>query len=212
MTMDADIEKGLESVLLGPKADPAVAHEVRPPARSARRAALALSATAVAFSFVCGATARRALRNMENDELTIWLVLALSFLLGALLLRMCAAVCELVWLERTWHNVPVALRKVGPVDRVGTFMLVGFSLVPGVAWFWKLGLVAGIVDGFEHIRAETPFRAPIPRRLGLAAVIVGWIPGLNVYLAPFMWEVFATRVDAACQEILALRAGGDRPG
>ena len=37
----------------------------------------------------------------------------------------------------------------------------------------------------------------------MAAVIVAWVPGLNVYVAPFLWEMFATRIDRAVSEILA---------
>jgi hypothetical protein len=36
----------------------------------------------------------------------------------------------------------------------------------------------------------------------MAAVIVAWVPGLNVYLAPFLWEMFATRTDRAVTELL----------
>lgn len=131
----------------------------------------------------------------------MWATGALSLLLVALLLRMVAAICELMWLERTWTNIPEETRKVGPIENVSSVMLIGISFVPGVAWLWKLGLVAGVVDGFEKIRVQTPFRATIPKRLGMAAVIIGWIPGLNVYIAPFLWEMFARKIDAACFEI-----------
>jgi hypothetical protein len=29
------------------------------------------------------------------------------------------------------------------------------------------------------------------------------VPGLNVYLAPFLWEMFATRIDRVCGEMLS---------
>jgi hypothetical protein len=179
----------------------------RAPIKIVRHLALALSAAAVAFSLVCGWTARRSFRlaSTGDDDYLLWLATCLTCLLVALLLRMGAAVCELIWLERTWGNVPEELRKVGPVEKVNSVMVIGVSLVPVVAWFWKLGLVKGIVDGFEHVRTQVPFKTPIPRRLGMAAVIIGWVPGLNVYIAPFLWEIFATRVDKACKEIVALR-------
>jgi hypothetical protein len=39
----------------------------------------------------------------------------------------------------------------------------------------------------------------------MAAVIVGWVPGLNVYLAPFLWEMFATRMDVVIEQLLEAR-------
>jgi hypothetical protein len=128
-------------------------------------------------------------------------VLFLVLLLVALLLRMGAAICELLWLERTWSNLPPPLRNVGPMKDVSSGMALAVSFVPGIAWVWKLGLVVGVTNGFEAIRTHTPFGAPVPRRLGVAAVIVGWVPGLNVYVAPFLWEMFATRLDVCVQEI-----------
>ena len=113
---------------------------------------------------------------------------------------------ELLWLERTWSNLPEQLRKVGPLEEVSSAMAIGISFVPGVAWVWKLGLVVGIANGFEAVRAQIPFAAPVPRRLGMAAVIVGWIPGLNVYVAPFLWEMFAVRIDACVRQIMAARS------
>lgn len=183
---------------------------VRPPARRARQLALVLSAVAVLFSIAFGVALRSALHKPEGEELVVAVVIALSLLLVALLFRMVAAVCELLWLERTWSNLPEELRSVGPVDKVSSGMVIGFSVVPGVAWVWKLGLVIGIADGFEQVRTRIPFRAPVPRRLGMAAVILGWVPGLNVYLAPFLWEMFATRIDAVCSELLAATSRADQ--
>jgi hypothetical protein len=40
----------------------------------------------------------------------------------------------------------------------------------------------------------------------MAAVIVAWVPGLNVYVAPFLWEVFATRIDVVCSQLLGAQA------
>jgi len=183
-------------------------HVVLPPAGRARRIALGLSVVAVAFSLGCGFCARRAftLREAAPDVLMPWVLSFLGLLLVALLLRMGGAVCELLWLERTWSNLPESLRKVGPLRDVSSGMAIAISFVPGVAWVWKLGLVIGIADGFEAVRGRVPFAAPVPRRLGMAAVIVGWIPALNVYVAPFLWEMFATRIDVCVEEIMAARA------
>lgn len=179
-------------------------HVVRPPIGWARRLGLALSAIAVLFSFACGWAARSAyhLRAEDPEILVKWVTIALSLLLVSLLFRMGAAICELFWLERTWSNLPAALRKVGPMDDVSSGMALAVSFVPGVAWIWKLGLVVGIAKGFEAIRQRVPFTAPVPRRLGMAAVIVGWVPVLNVYVAPFLWEVFAARIDVCVGQIL----------
>lgn len=184
---------------------------MKPPARRARHVALALSVVAVVVSIGCGFFARRAFAlrgSLEADPETLigpvlWF---LVLLLVALLLRMGAAVCELMWLERTWSNIPEELRKVGPINKVEPFVLIAVSLVPGVAWLWKLGVIDAVAKGFEAIRTKVPFTAPVPRRLGMAAVIVGWIPGLNVYVAPFLWEVFATKIDRCVTEIEGLRA------
>lgn len=180
-----------------------------PPARTARRIALGLSAIAVAFSLGCGFCARRAygLREASPDDLLPWTFAFLVLLLIALLFRMGAAICELLWLERTWSNLPEARRHVGPIKDVSSGAAVAITLVPGIAWVWKLGLVLGIANGFEAVRVAIPFTAPVPRRLGMAAVIVGWIPGLNVYVAPFLWEVFARQIDVCVEQIRTATSG-----
>lgn len=175
------------------------------PAQTARRIALVLSVIAVSFALACGFCGRRAfsLREAPPDRLMPWLLAFLVLLLVALLLRMGAAICELLWLERTWSNLPDARRHVGPIKDVSSGMAIAVTLVPGVAWVWKLGLVVGIADGFESRRAEVPTLAAVPKRLGMAAVIVGWVPGLNVYVAPFLWEIFARRIDVCVEQIIA---------
>jgi hypothetical protein len=185
-----------------------VPHVVLPPAQRARRIGVGFSIVAVLFSLGCGYCGRSAfaLREAAPDALLPWVSAFLVLLLIALLLRGAAAICELLWLERTWSNLPEPLRKVGPIDEVSSGMAIGISLVPGIAWVWKLGLVVGIARGFEAVRAHEPFTAPVPKRLGMAAVITGWIPGLNVYLAPFLWEVFATRIDVCVRQIMTSRA------
>ncbi len=191
-----------------PLPGPAQPHVVLPPALRARRIALGLSIAAVVFSLACGFCARRAfhLREEPQDVLMPWVLAFLGLLLVAMLLRMVGAICELLWLERTWSNLPEQLRKVGPLEEVSSAMAIGISFVPGVAWVWKLGLVVGIANGFEAVRAHLPFTAPVPRQLGMAAVIVGWIPGLNVYVAPFLWEMFAVRIDACVRQIMTARS------
>jgi hypothetical protein len=200
---------GPESPMSGasqaPNAPAAVRHVVRPQAKRARIIALVLSVIAVGCSIGFGIFVRRTIPlfdELHPERFMEPFVVALVFLLFAFLFRMAAAVCELLWLERTWTNLPEHLRKVGPLDNVSSGLVVGLSFVPGLSWVWKLGLVMAVTDGFERVRATIPFQAAIPRRLGMAAVIVAWIPGLNVYLAPFLWEMFATRIDIVCTEIL----------
>ena len=180
-----------------------VAQPVLPPAMRARRIALALSIIAVTFSIPAGFCARHAfaLRVVPDDALpcvTAFVVL----LLFALLFRMGAAIAELLWLERTWSNLPERARNVGPVSAVSSGLAIAMNFVPGVAWVWKLGVVVGIARGFEAMRPR--FDAPIPRGLGVAAVVVGWIPGLNVYLAPYLWELFARRIDVCVHQIVTV--------
>jgi hypothetical protein len=194
----------------------AAAHVLRPQARRARIVALILSVIAVGFSIGFGIYFRRTIALFDRNDPDRYiepLIAALVYLLFALLFRMASSISELVWLERTWTNLPLELRSVGPVDKVSSGLVVGLSFVPGISWAWKLGLVMAVTDGFERVREVVPFRAPVPRRLGLASVIVAWVPGLNVYVAPFLWEMFATRIDAVCAEMLALRAspGGRAP-
>jgi hypothetical protein len=187
----------------------AAPHVVRPPARRARVLALVLSALAVAFSIGFGIYLRRTIPLFDRDDPERYarpLITALVFLLVALVLRMIASICELLWLERTWSNLPETLRKVGPVENVSSGLVVGLSFVPGISWVWKLGLIVAVADGFERMRATIPFRAPIPKGLGVAAVVVAWVPGLNVYVAPFLWEMFATRIDRVCNEMVAALA------
>lgn len=189
---------------------PLVVRTVRPPARRARVLGVSFSVLAVLFSLGFGVFIRRTIALFDRDAPERYaepLMIALVLLLVCLVLRMIAAICELLWLERTWSNLPEELRNVGPVDNVSSGLVVGLSFVPGISWVWKLGLVVAVADGFERMRAVVPFRAPIPKRLGLAAVIVAWVPGLNVYLAPFLWEMFATRIDVVCNQILALQNG-----
>lgn len=178
---------------------------MKPPRRTARLVAVVLSVVAVVFTLGFGYAIRRAVADVESSSYPTWLFAAMSSLLVALVLRLSAAVCELFWLERTWDNLPEELRVVGPIQRVSSGLVVGLTVVPGIAWVWKLGLVTGIIDGFEAIRKTVPYEATIPKNLGIAAVVVGWIPILNVYVAPFLWEVFARRIDLAATEILARR-------
>jgi hypothetical protein len=187
---------------------PLAPYGVRPQAKRARRIALVLSVVAVVFSLGFGVYIRRTIALFDREDPQRYaqpLVIALVLLLVALLLRMAASICELLWLERTWSNLPESLRKVGPVDKVTSGLVVGLSFVPGISWVWKLGLIVAVADGFERMRLTLPFRAPIPRKLGLAAVIVAWVPGLNVYVAPFLWEMFATRIDRVCGEMQSMQ-------
>lgn len=183
------------------------AHELHAPAQRARKIAVAISIVAVLFSFACGFCFRKTYALREDPEAALpWFLAALSLLLVALLLRMVAAICELLWLERTWRNLPVEMRKVGPMEKVDAVLLVGLSIVPGIAWVWKLGLIVAIADGFEALRAKIPFEAPVPKKLGMAAIITGWVPGLNVYIAPFLWEMFASRIEVVIHQLMAKRA------
>lgn len=160
-----------------------------------------LSAGAVLFALVFGVLLRRFLAMPDREDEMGWLIGALTALLVAYLLRIAGSLCELLWLERTWTNLPETMRKVGPVEKVDSALVIGLSFVPVLSWFWKLGLVRAVSDGFERVRTVIPFEAPIPRRLGMTAIVLGWIPGLNLYLAPFLWELFARRIDAVCHEI-----------
>jgi hypothetical protein len=173
-----------------------------PPAMRARRIALTLSLIAVAFSLPAGFCARSAFALRTNSDAALpWALAFLVLLLFALLFRMGAAIGELVWLERTWSNLPDAERVVGPVRDVSSGLAIAMNFVPGVAWVWKLGVVLGIARGFESMRPR--FDAPVPKRLGVAAVIIGWVPGLNVYFAPFLWELFARRIDVCVNQIIS---------
>jgi hypothetical protein len=178
---------------------------VLPPAMRARRIALALSIVAVTFSLPAGFCARAAFAlRTDKDAALPWVLAFLVLLLFALLFRMGAAIGELVWLERTWSNLPEHERTVGPVRDVSSGLAIAIHFVPGVAWVWKLGVVLGIVRGFEAMRPR--FDATVPKKLGVAAVVVGWIPGLNVYFAPFLWELFARRIDVCVNQIVTYDA------
>jgi len=177
---------------------------MKPPARIARLVAIGLSVVAMGLSIGFGIHLRRVAPVFDAEHPERWArpaTVMLVFLLFAMLFRMGASICELAWLERTWSNLPAELRKVGPIDNVTSLLAVGLSLVPGLAWLWKLGLAIAVCDAFEHLRTRTPFAAKIPKRLAIASVLASWVPGLNVYVAPFLWELFALRVDVACDEI-----------
>lgn len=189
---------------------------LHPPAQRARRAAVALSTVAIAFSLGCGFFLRRWWAKAPPGSWSdfggaamLWLMAALVLLLIAMLLRIGAGLCELLWLERTWANLPASFRKVGPIDDVTPVHVFGLAFIPIVAWFWKLALVATVAKSLEEVRKEAPFAAPVPRRLGLTAVVLGWLPPLNLYLAPFLWELFARKIDVVYLELAARRAPPD---
>lgn len=181
---------------------------MKPPARVARLLAIGLSLVAIGFAIGFGIYLRRVIPIFDPDHVDRWVtpgIATLVFLLFAMLFRMAASCCELVWLERTWSNLPEELRKVGPLEKVSSGLVVVVSFVPGVAWLWKLGLALAVCDAFEALRLRTPFTARIPKALGVASVLVSWVPGLNVYLAPFLWELYAIKIDLASNEIRALQ-------
>lgn len=188
---------------------------LKPPAARARRAALVLSGVAVAFAFAFGFFIRRWYAEAHGElsldagpaAALLTLLAALVLLLVAMLLRIFAGLCELVWLERTWSNLPQEHRRVGPFEEVTPIHIFGFAFIPVVAWFWKLALVSAVAKSLELVRRDVPFRAPVPRRLGVTACVLGWLPPLNLYLAPFLWEMFARRIDVVCLELTSLTAG-----
>lgn len=189
---------------------------INPPAQRVRRIALVLSGIAVLFAFGFGfmirkwyATQHGVLASFDGYEdagVIFTLLGALILLLIAMLLRMLAAICELMWLERTWSNLPITMRRIGPIENVTTVHIFGIAFIPVVAWFWKLALVRRVSSSLEEVRATIPFRASVPRGLGVTAVILGWFPPLNVYLAPFLWEMFARRIDVVCLEMAEISA------
>jgi hypothetical protein len=188
---------------------------INPPAQQARRLALGLSAVAIAFSLGFGVLFRRWWAKAPPGSLSdfggaavLWLVGALLLLLIAVLLRIGAGLCELLWLERTWSNLPAPMRRVGPIDNVTPIHIFGIAFIPVVAWFWKLALVSTVSRSLELVRKDTPFSAPVPRGLGLTAVVLGWLPPLNLYVAPFLWELFARRIDVVYLELSRGGEGG----
>lgn len=191
------------------------------PAQNARRMALLFSGIAVAFSLGFGFCIRRwyaaahpewtSLGKMVDDLATPLVLLALTSLLLAFLLRIVGAMCELVWLERTMSILPPHLRRVGPVKNVTAVHIFGIAFIPVVAWFWKLGLVRSVSAGLEEVRRDHPFHAPVPRALGTTAAILGWLPPLNLYVAPFLWELFARRIDQVFLELSRVGQGERSP-
>jgi hypothetical protein len=178
---------------------------IQAPARGARRTALVLSAIAVVFAFGFGIVLRKWIATPTDADIArLWLLLALVLLLIAVLLRIFAGICELLWLERTWSNLPPELKRVGPIDNVTPVHIFGIAFIPVISWFWKLALVANVSDGLEEVRKRTPFAASVPKGLGMTAVILGWFPGLNIYLAPFLWEMYARRIDVVYVELAQL--------
>ena len=185
---------------------------MNPPASRVRRIALVLSGIAIIFAFGFGFLIRRwyAISTQgfwatifgEEEAVVLFTMLgALVLLLIAVVLRILASICELMWLERAWSNLPASMRAIGPIKKVETVHIFGIAFIPVVAWFWKLALVRKVSSSLEEIRKDVPFRAAVPRGLGTTAVILGWFPPLNVYLAPFLWEMFARRIDVIMLEM-----------
>ena len=180
-----------------------------------------LSAIAVCFAFAFGFAIRHWYAMIHGElaatldgtgEAALYLVGALLLLLVAVLLRIFAGICELVWLERTWSNLPAEHRRVGPIENVTPVHIFGIAFIPVVAWFWKLALVSAVAKSLELVRKDHPFRAAVPRRLGITACIFGWLPPLNLYLAPFVWEMFARRIDVVCLELAESNASSAQLG
>ncbi len=187
--------------------------KINPPAERARQIALILSGFAVLFAVGFGFLVRKWYGELHgslssfldgSDASYLYLIGALLLLLVAVLLRILAGICELVWLERTWSNLPAEHRRVGPIENVTPIHIFGIAVIPVVAWFWKLALVRAVVRSLEVVRKDTGFRAPVPHALGQTACILGWLPPLNLYLAPFLWEMFARRIDRVCLELAAI--------
>jgi hypothetical protein len=178
-----------------------VTHAMQQPAKRARVIALVLSAIAVMFAFGFGLFIRKWYFVRTEDIAVVWLLIALVLLLVAMLLRIAAAMCELLWLERTMSNLPQHLRRVGPIENVTAVHIFGIAFIPVIAWFWKLGLVVSVSNGLEEVRRTVPFKARVPKHLGVMAVMLGWLPPLNIYVAPFLWELYARRIDAVCVEL-----------
>jgi hypothetical protein len=184
--------------------------KINPPAERARLIALLLSGVAVCFAIAFGFCIRKwwaltqgslAFFDAADAAPFFWIMGALVLLLIAVILRIMAGICELIWLERAWSNLPKEHRRVGPIENVTPIHIFGIAFIPVVAWFWKLALVRAVVRSLELVRKDVGFRAPIPRHLGQTACILGWLPPLNLYVAPFLWEMFARRIDAICAEL-----------
>jgi hypothetical protein len=189
--------------------------KINPPAERARQVALILSGFAVCFAVAFGFLIRKwygelhgslaaFLDGTASPAAFLYLMGALVLLLVAVLLRILAGICELIWLERAWSNLPAEHRRVGPIESVTAIHIFGIAVIPVVAWFWKLALVRAVTKSLELVRKETGFRAPVPNHLGVTACILGWLPPLNLYVAPFLWEMFARRIDAVCVELAAI--------
>ena len=192
--------------LAGPHGAAPTFGKLQPPRRVARILALVLSLVAIVFAILFGIYLRRVYPIFDQDNPDAWIlpgIWMLVFLLFAMLFRMAASICELVWLERTWSNLPPELCNVGPMKKVSSGIMLVLCFVPGLAWIWKLGLAIAVCDAFEAVRPYAPFEGKVPKRLGLAAVVLGWIPGPSVYIAPFLWEIFATKMDRCMSQILA---------
>jgi hypothetical protein len=184
--------------------------KINPPAEKARLVALLLSGTAVCFAVAFGFCIRRwwalthgslAFFDAADAAPFFWVMGALVLLLIAVILRIMAGICELIWLERAWSNLPQEHRRVGPIDNVTPIHIFGIAFIPVVAWFWKLALVRAVVRSLELVKKDVPFETPVPHHLGQTACILGWLPPLNLYVAPFLWEMFARRIDRVCLEL-----------
>jgi hypothetical protein len=82
-------------------------HALKAPARVARIVAMVLSIVAVGCSIGFGIYLRRVIPLFDKDHPERYVepaIAMLVFLLFALLFRMGASLCELVWLERTWSD------------------------------------------------------------------------------------------------------------
>lgn len=192
-----------------PAGTPLTFGKLKPPAKVARILAIVLSLVAIGFAIPFGIYFRRLypVFDMKNpDPWALQALWMLVFLLFAMLFRMAASICELVWLERTWSNMPPELCNVGPMKKVSSGLVMVLCFVPGLAWIWKLGLAIAVCDGFEAVRPHAPFEGKVPKGIGVAAVILGWIPGPSVYIAPILWEIFATKMDRCMAQIVAGRS------
>ena len=179
---------------------------MRPQARRARIVALVLSVIAVVFSIGFGIYIRRTITLFDRDDPQRY---AQPFVDraraaphraalpdGGLHLRALVARADVV--------EPPRGATQGGAGRQGD---VGARRRPQLRARHLVGLEARSRDGghrrLRAVRLTIPFRAPSRESSGMAAVIVAWVPGLNVYVAPFLWEMFATRIDRVCSEMLS---------
>jgi hypothetical protein len=108
----------------------------------------------------------------------------------------------LVWLHRAWARIPEPCRRTYDDRRVEPDEAIWKLFIPfyGV-FYWvfiaSIGLCGAVERHLKRVRAQS---ASVPSTLAFVTCLVQLVPGVNLFVSPFLWGLFMARVDGAQAE------------